>query len=100
MRFEDLRTDPESTLVECFKFILDVPSLEGTVVEKRILEHCSPKNAPKSVYKLKSTSTSLSRNQGLYSPELIDQIQNTLKDYLLFFGYTKHPELEHNTAFF
>jgi hypothetical protein len=23
-----------------------------------------------------------------------------LKDHLLFFGYTNHPEIDHNTAFF
>ena len=40
MRFEDMRTDPVSTLLDCFKFLLDVPSIEGTVVEKRIKEKC------------------------------------------------------------
>lgn len=69
MRYEDLRTDPVSTLLDCFKFLLDAPSIEGTVVEKRIIENCSLENKPKSVYKLKSTSTSLSRNQELYSNE-------------------------------
>ena len=36
MRFEDIRTDPVQTLLECFKFLLDSPNIEGTVVEKRI----------------------------------------------------------------
>jgi len=35
-RYEDLRNDPVPILNELFRFILDVPSLEGTVVEKRI----------------------------------------------------------------
>ena len=74
VRYEDMRTNPESTMIEVFKFILDEPSLEGTVVEKRILDRCSLKNEPKSIYKLKSTSTNLSRNQELYTPELIDLI--------------------------
>ena len=41
LRFEDMRTDPVSTLIDCFKFILDAPSIEGTVVEKRIKEKCA-----------------------------------------------------------
>ena len=62
MRFEDMRTDPVSTLLDCFKFLLDTPNIEGTVVEKRIQENCGLKNEPKSIYKLKSKSLSLSRN--------------------------------------
>ena len=100
MRFEDLRTDPVSTLLDCFRFILDQPSLQGTVVEKRIKERCSLENQPKSSYKLKSTSSSLCRNQAMYSPEQIELLKEILKEYNLFYGYTNHPDINHNTAFF
>ena len=36
MRYEDLRTDPEPVLREAFKFLLDVESIDGTIVEERI----------------------------------------------------------------
>lgn len=35
-RYEDLVLDPEPVLLECFRFLLDVHSLEGTVVEAKI----------------------------------------------------------------
>ena len=69
IRFEDIRTDAVPVMLECMKFILDVDSIEGTIVEKRVLEKCSKGNAPKTHYKMKSTSTSLSRNIGEYTDE-------------------------------
>ena len=41
MRYEDLRLNPEPVLMEVFRFLLDVESLEGTVVEKRIQDICA-----------------------------------------------------------
>ena len=35
-RYEDLKLNPEPILKEMFCFLLDVPSIEGTIVEKRI----------------------------------------------------------------
>ena len=35
-RYEDLRMDSVPVLTELFSFLLDVQSIEGTVVEKRI----------------------------------------------------------------
>ena len=36
LRYEDLVLDPEPHLIELFQFLLEVPSIEGTLVEKRI----------------------------------------------------------------
>ena len=69
VRFEDMRTDPATVLCEVFRFLFEVESIEGTVLEKRILEKCCSKNQPKAVYKLKSNSASLSRNAHLYNDE-------------------------------
>lgn len=33
VRFEDLRTDPIPVILDLFRFLLDVPSIEGTVIE-------------------------------------------------------------------
>ena len=62
-------------MTEVFKFLLDAVDLEGTVVEKRIIEKFSAKNAPKSVYKLKSTDTNLSRNESMYTTEQLEKFK-------------------------
>ena len=36
LRYEDLVEDPEPVLMNVFRFLLDAPSIEGTIVEKRI----------------------------------------------------------------
>ena len=36
IRYEDLRIDPGRSLTDLFCFLLDVPSIEDTVVESRI----------------------------------------------------------------
>lgn len=36
IRYEDLVIDPQPVLMECFRFLLDVHSLEDTVIEARI----------------------------------------------------------------
>ena len=40
--------------MELFAYMLDVPSIEGTVVEQRINDYCEKGAAAASVYKLKS----------------------------------------------
>ena len=52
-RYEDLVLDPEPVLLECFRFLLDVHSLEGTVIEARIKAISKQGFASKSVYSLK-----------------------------------------------
>ena len=36
IRFEDLVTNPKQVLSEIFAFFLDVPSIKGMIIEKRI----------------------------------------------------------------
>lgn len=36
IRYEDLVIDPQPVLMECFRFLLDVHSLDDTVIEARI----------------------------------------------------------------
>ena len=79
---------------------MDSESIEGTIVEKRIMEKCVKGKAQKSIYKMKSKSTSLNRNINEYTDEQIELMKVELRDYLYFFGYTNHPELEHHTTFF
>ena len=106
VRFEDLITDPAPVVKEMFRFLLDVPSIEGTVLEKRINEKCAPKNAPKALYKLKQGSqqgtqgTEFNKNSHMYSVKRIARLKEQLKDYLLYFGYTNNPTVDTDTAFF
>ena len=48
-------TDPEPVLFALFKFLLDVDSIEGTVIEKRIRQIAAQGYKSKAVYALKDT---------------------------------------------
>jgi len=65
-------------LKEMFAFMLDVPTLQGTVIDARIEQVCATDHTKKAAYKLKSTSSNLSRNAGLYSSAQMDLIKTTL----------------------
>ena len=85
IRFEDIVNDPIPVFKEMFKFLLDAPSIEGTVLEKRINEKCTHKSAPQAVYKLKagsSQNTVHNKNAHMYSEEQIARLKQTLKDHL------------------
>jgi hypothetical protein len=74
LRYEDLRLTPYPLLEKMFAFMLDIPTIEGTVIEARLQEVCKTDNTTKSRYVLKSNSTNLSRNRHLYDDELITHI--------------------------
>lgn len=99
MRYEDLLLEPEPVLIECFKFLLDAPTIEGTIVEKRIQDIAREGFASKSVYKLKTKSNDLMKNMHMYTEAQIDELKEMLVDYNLFCGYTNAGD-EKATAFF
>ena len=71
LRYEDLCQRPQENLTMIFKFLLNVESLEGTVIEHRISE-LAAKGASKagSVYTLKKQDYSkLLRQAHAYTPE-------------------------------
>ena len=69
VRFEDLRTNPEAVMMDAMRFLFDVDSIEGTILEERIRKYCKSGVQKKAVYKLKSTSSNLSRNAHMYTEE-------------------------------
>lgn len=72
IRYEDMVLNPEPILIELFCFLLNVPSIEGTVVEKRIKDYCAKGSSAASVYKLKADPrNNLSRNAGMFTDEQI-----------------------------
>ena len=70
IRYEDLVLNPKPVLLEMFCFLLEVPSVSGTLVEKRVADYCAQGNTSASVYKLKATGTrNLNRNLALYTDD-------------------------------
>ena len=70
-----------------FCFLLNVKSIKGTIVEKRIDQIASKGFISKQVYALKSTSESLSRNEHMYSPAQMEKLKTILRNYNHFCGY-------------
>lgn len=100
MRYEDETNHSRQTLTELFRFVLNAPDIDGTVVKQRIDEVTSHSFEKQQVYKLKSTKT-LNRNIDKYTPEQLDYIKSELKDYFFYFGYVANSEdPENNTPFF
>ena len=101
VRYEDLKLRRAEVMKEVLAFVLEVPSIEGTVVEKRIEEVCNAGFAAQEVYKLKSTSMNLSRNEHMYKPEQLERIKAILADYNHFCGYAqKEGDAKGETHFF
>ena len=100
VRYEDLRKDPVPIIKDTFRFLLDVESIEGTVLEKRINEKCGVAGGPKALYKAKPSGTGLNRNAHMYSAKQIENLKVQLKDFLYHFGYASHPSEKNETAFF
>lgn len=68
IRYEDLVLNPGPVLRELFAFLLDVDTIEGTVLEKRVEDYLAKGSANASVYKLKvDPRNNLSRNRGMYT---------------------------------
>ena len=75
MRYEDLKVDPKPVLSDLFCFLLDVPSIEGTIVERRITEVTEAGFSNVTAYRLKSTASSLSRNNHMYTAAQMDYMK-------------------------
>ena len=69
MRYEDLKVRPKETLEGLFCFLLDVHTIEGTFVEKRIADFAAGGFETKTTYALKDRSLNLDRNRHMYSQE-------------------------------
>ena len=87
MRYEDLKVNPVPVLTDLFCFLLDVPSIEGTVVERRINEVTQGGFSSVSAYKLKYTGSSLNRNSHMYNTAQMDYMKTELEDMIRFYQY-------------
>lgn len=78
--------------MELFCFMLEVPSIEGTVLEKRVMDYCAKGHDAAAVYKMKAQPIrNLSRNAFMYTEEQINCMKEVCRDYLYYFGYVDHP---------
>ena len=100
IRYEDTTNDSQPIMTELFKFMLDQPTLNGTILEKRINETTSQSHQQRASYSLKSNVT-LNRNISLYTEAQLDYIKTELRDFLHYFGYVDLPNHPDNlTPFF
>ena len=80
IRYEDLQKDPYQGLTDVFKLALNVESIQGTILERRIKEvsdfHAMP-------------SANFSTYADQYSREQKVDLSNSLESYADFFGYNK-----------
>ena len=102
VRYEDLVLNPNPVLMELFCFMLEVPSIDGTVVEKRIIDYCAKGSDAAAVYKLKAQPTrNLSRNAGMYTNEQLEYMKEHAREFLYYYGYVDHPtQADPDTTFF
>jgi hypothetical protein len=87
-RYEDLSTDPARIIKEIFEFTLEVDSLSGTYLEKRINDSVKKAKKPQ-FYKPRQGGINLNIHR--YSDEQINMLKTTYRDHLNYFGYTKLP---------
>ena len=77
-RYEDLVSNPQKTLEGIFCFMLGVPSVEGTVLQKRIKDVVGKGAGVSQVYKPKNNK--LNSNAHRFNEELMVYMKETLKD--------------------
>jgi hypothetical protein len=105
LRYEDLITRPQEIMCELFCYLFNVESVEGTVLEQRITKTVAANSRGNSqVYALKQNYdySKLLRNAHMYTPEQFEYVKDSLRETMLYFGYTSDPAQggDHETAFF
>jgi len=97
-RFEDILDNPEQELRELFKFILGLENIEGTVIEKRIMDVMGMGSKKNQTYKPRQGGTN--RNLINFLPEQIEFTKQYNEDLFHIFGYVKDKRLpDNNTPF-
>ena len=67
VRYEDLILDPTRVISELFRFLLGVSKIEGTVLEKRIVEKIQPNNEVLKRFNVNTQDNNLNKNKDMYS---------------------------------
>mmetsp|Transcript_32980 Transcript_32980/g.23812 ORF Transcript_32980/g.23812 Transcript_32980/m.23812 type:complete len:97 (+) Transcript_32980:921-1211(+) len=74
VRFEDLRREPNQEMTNVFKFLLNVDSIEGTVLESRIDKLAVKDAKGAESYNRKYYGYDFNRNKHLFNEEQIAKI--------------------------
>lgn len=74
-----------------FCFLLEVQTIEGTLVEAQIKKVTNKGHTSHAVYKLKPDTGKLCARKDMYTPEQLKEISTQLRAYMHFWGYAKHP---------
>ena len=65
-RFEDLLSDPQTTLSDIFSFALKVENIKGTVIEKRIMDAVNQGSKGNTLYKPRQNG-GINKNKDKYN---------------------------------
>ena len=86
VRYEDLLSDPRSTLTDLFKFLLNQKNLSGTLIEKLIEKHTTT-GTKKEVYKPRVGK--INANISKYSKHQLKQLKQLAGQMFKRMGYVK-----------
>ena len=100
VRYEDLILNQRETVTNLIKFILDVPSIKGTVAEAQVEKVTQSQDSIKT-YAHKSGIGKLNRQWDKYSEKSIEDIKRLCAEGLHFWGYVENKDDPNNdTAYF
>jgi hypothetical protein len=100
--YEELVAEPEHTLGQLFCFLLEVKTIEGTLVELMIKKSVEGgiSDARRQAYKLKPSTGRLCGRKDHYTSAQLSKLNTSLRDYMHFWGYANPPSSqESNTVF-
>lgn len=94
-RYEDLRTKPKETLEGIFAFLLNVKSIEGLNIQRRIEQVVNLGHEASITYKVKTDEKKkilFNRNIDQFTDEQRACVTDGLKDFMHQFGYADQGE--------
>lgn len=97
-RYEDLYKNPQQTLEEIFCYLLNVTSIEGTVIQKRIEEVVNEGHQASVSYVPKDLGLDINHHR--FTDDQINYAKEQLGDFIHYFGYCDHPKIENPYSFF
>ena len=98
LNYEMLMADPEPVVKQLFCFLLDVESVEGTLVGAQIeqVTRSGHRDPSKQGYKLKADTGRLCAKKHFYSAAMLSDIDWYLRDFMFFWGYASHSDPSRN----
>lgn len=99
LTYEQLLLSQEQAISDLFCFLLDVTSIEGTIVAAKIRSVCAKDHKDQTFYALKASTGKLCARANYYSAQQLVQMDAVCRDYMHFYGYASHPRIKHATQF-